>query len=314
MKTEKRSGKRSTKWRKNDWELLSMVMLGVVFVAVFSYGAMFGVVLAFKNGNNQLNVLEAMRSGAWVGLENFRLFLHDSSFWDVLANTLGLNVLMLFINFPAPILLAILLNEVRYTRYKKIVQTISYMPHFLSWVIFGGIVTALISVDGGLINDILLKLDLISAPLDIKGEPQYFWALIIITSLIKGVGWGSVIYMAAISGIDACLYEAAQIDGAGRLKRIIHITLPGIAPTVVTYLLLSVSGLLNNSVEHILVFQTNTNLQRSQVIDTFVLRYGITQRMWSYATAVGLFKSVVAVVLIGLSNHISKKVTGKGVY
>lgn len=291
-----------------------MAMLGVIFVAIFSYGAMFGVILAFKNGNNQLNILEAMRNGKWVGLENFKLFLNDSSFWDVLANTLGLNILMIFINFPAPIVFAILLNEIKYTRYKKLVQTISCMPHFLSWVVFGGIVIALISVDGGLINDLLMRLQLIETPLDIKGDPQYFWALIIITSLIKGVGWGSMIYMAAISGISPYLYEAAQMDGASRFQRIIHITLPGISPAIVTFLLLSLSGILNNSTEHILVFQTNTNLLRSQVIDTFVLRYGITQRMWSYATAVGLFKSVVAVVLMVLSNTISKKMTGKGIY
>ena len=302
------------KLRKNDWELLTMVWLGVLFVAVFCYAPLFGIVLAFKDGNNVLNIMNAILYGDWVGWDNFRSFLADGEFIDVMLNTLGLNSLMMLINFPAPVLFALLLNEIRPVRFKRTAQTISYLPHFLSWVVFGGIISALVNTDTGVLNALLVRSGLSSAPVDIIGDPKYFWGLIIVTSLIKGIGWGSIIYLAAISGVSKDLYEAAEIDGASRVGRILHVTLPGIAPSVVTFFLLSVSGILNSTVEHILVFQTQTNLSRSQVIDTMVLQYGLNHGMYSYATAIGLFKSVIACGLLVASNFLCKKLTGKGVY
>ncbi len=306
--------RRRRKMRKNDWELQTMVWLGVLFVAVFCYAPLFGIILAFKDGNNVLNIMNAILYGDWVGWENFRSFLADGEFIDVMLNTLGLNGLMMLINFPAPVLFALLLNELKPVRFKRTAQTISYLPHFLSWVVFGGIISALVNTDTGVLNALLVQSGLVSAPVDIIGDLKYFWGLIIVTSLIKGIGWGSIIYLAAISGVSKDLYEAAEIDGANRLQRVLHVTLPGIAPSVVTFFLLSVSGILNSTVEHILVFQTQTNLSRSQVIDTMVLQYGLNHGMYSYATAIGLFKSVIACGLLVMSNLLCKKLTGKGVY
>lgn len=302
------------KWKKSQLEQQSMVWLGVLFVTVFCYLPMFGLILAFKDGDNELNVMNVILKGGFVGWDNFAAFLADGEFKDVMLNTIGLNGLMLLINFPAPIIFAVLISELKIPAFKRTVQTISYLPHFLSWVVFGGIVLTLINTDTGVINDVLLGLGIIRKPLDIAGNPRYFWPLIIITSLIKGIGWGSIIYLAAISGVSRELYEAAEIDGANRFKRILHVTLPGIAPSIVTFFLLSASGILNNSVEHILVFQNATNISRSQVIDTMVLAYGIEHNMFSYATAIGLFKSVIACGLLLAGNFACKKLTGKGVY
>lgn len=301
-------------WKKSRIEQQSMVWLGVLFVTVFCYMPMFGLILAFKDGDNELNVINVIWKGAFVGWDNFAAFLADGEFKDVMFNTIGLNGLMLLINFPAPIVFAVLISELKIPAFKRTVQTISYLPHFLSWVVFGGIVLSMINTDTGVINELLLAMGVIEKPLEMAGNPHFFWPLIIVTSLVKGIGWGSIIYLAAISGVSRELYEAAEIDGANRLKRIMHVTLPGIAPSVVTFFLLSASGILNNSVEHILVFQNAANISRSQVIDTMVLLYGIEHNMFSYATAIGLFKSIIACGLLLFGNFACKKLTGKGVY
>lgn len=307
--------KRRIKMTKNEFEHQSMVWLGLIFVTIFCYIPMFGIVLAFKDESaRQIDVMKIIFEADFVGLENFRLFLADSESKNVIFNTLGLNSLMLLINFPAPIIFAVLISELKNSKFKRTVQTISYLPHFLSWVVFGGMVLTLINTDTGVINQVLFALGLIDEPLEIAGSPDTFWGLIIVTSLIKGVGWGSIIYLAAISGVPCDLYEAAEIDGANRFQRIVNVTLPGIAPSVVTFLLLSTSGILNSSVEHILVFQNPDNISRSQVIDTMVLQYGIQKGNYQYATAIGVFKSVISCFLLIASNFLSKKLTGRGLY
>jgi len=305
--------KKKKVFNKTQFEQQTMVWLGVVFVAIFCYLPMVGLVLAFKDGDNRLNVMNVILHGEFTGFDNFRSFLADGEFKDVMLNTIGLNSLMLLINFPAPIIFAVLISEIKLTKFKRVVQTISYLPHFLSWVVFGGIVLTLINTDAGVLNDILVKIGILEKPIDFAGNPAWFWPLIIITSLIKGIGWGSIIYLAAISGVSRELYEAAEIDGANRFQRILHVTLPGIAPSIVTFFLLSASGILNNSVEHILVFQSTSNIARSQVIDTMVLTYGIEHNMFSYATAIGLFKSIISCALLVIGNFVCRKLTGKGV-
>ena len=300
-------------WTKSKWEVFSMAMIGVVILFIFAYLPMCGLVLAFKEGNGYLNITKAIFDSDWAGFDNFKEFLLDKDFTNILVNTLGLNILQLFINFPAPIIFALLINEVRNERFKKVIQSITYLPHFLSWVVFAGIVFALINMDYGIINKALISFGIIDEAIDIKGDAQYFWGLIIITSLLKGVGWGSIIYLAALSSIDGALYEAATIDGANRFHRMVYVSVPSIAPTIVMFMLLSISSLLNNGVEHILAFQNQSNLDRSEVIDTFVLKYGIRKNMYSYASAVGFFKSVIALVLITVSDTVCKKITGQGV-
>lgn len=306
--------KTKKKWTMSQVTLLAMASLSVVFLAVFAYAPMFGIVLAFKDGDGVLNLTSAVFNSDWVGLRNFKMFLSDSVFLKIMKNTIVLNLLQLLICFPAPILFALLLNEIASQKIKRFAQTISYLPHFLSWVIFAGIVLSLINLDTGAVAKLFINLKIVPPETDIAGEADYFYTLIIITSLLKGIGWGSIIYLAAISGIDVTLYEAATIDGANRFHKIRYITFPSIAPQITLFFLLSVSSLLNSGVEHILAFQNQINISASEVVDTFVLKYGLTRFFYSYATAVGLFKSGVALLLLITSNFISKKTTGNGIF
>lgn len=305
-------GEKKKRFNRSSIELLLMVIPGLIFVGVFCYLPMFGIILAFKNGDGQLNVLEAMFGSDWSGLANFEAFFQDPDFGNVMLNTLGLNVLMLCINFPAPIIFAILLSELPFKKIRKTIQTITYFPYFLSWITYGGVVLALINSDG-IINSILMATHVISSPLDIAGSPEWFWPLIIITSLLKGLGWGSIIYIAAIAGIDPQLYEAAKMDGANRWHRITRITIPMIAPTIILFMILSISGILNNGFDQIWVFRNATNLIRSEVLDTFIYQYGVVTQQYSFTTAVGLFKSVVSIILLSAGNFIARKTTGSGI-
>lgn len=291
-----------------------MASFSIIFLAVFSYAPLFGLSLAFKDGDYKLNLLKAITETPWVGLNNFTAFLQDPNFFDAMMNTIVLNLIMLLINFPAPILFALLINEVRHDKYKNVVQTIANFPHFISWVIFGGMIIAMTDMTTGIINPILNVLGLSSAdnPVNIQGE-NYAWATVIISSLIKGVGWGSIVYVAAISGIDGNMYEAAELDGANRFQKVIYITLPGIAPTITVFALLSVSNLLKNSFDQFYVLQNSLNISKMEVLATYVYKTGLTQRRYSYASALGLFNSIVSVILLVISNTISKKLTGRGV-
>lgn len=303
--------RKQKRWTRSNIELLLMVSLGIIFILIFAYLPMFGIILAFKDGDYQLDILEAMMSGEWRPYQNFVEFFEDPDFGQVMLNTLGLNTLQLCINFPAPIIFAILLSELPMKRIKKVIQTITYFPYFLSWITYGGIILALLNSEG-IVNQILLATGIVSDPITF-GEAQYFWPTIIITSLLKGLGWGSIIYIAAISGIDPQLYEAGKMDGANRWHRIVHITVPSIAPTIILFFILSLSGILNNGFDHIWVFQNAINTSTSEVLDTFVYKYGVVSQRYSYSTAVGLFKSVVSIILLGFGNIVCKKITGNGV-
>ncbi|MFC3800474.1 ABC transporter permease [Cohnella sp. GCM10012308] len=298
----------------SQWQLQMMVLGGVVFIVIFAYLPMAGITMAFKKMDYSYNLTKDIFASPWVGFDNFLNFFNDYQFKDILWNTLFLNLIQLLINFPAPIIFAILINEVFHTRFKKIVQSLSYFPHFLSWIVFGGIVLNLLSQDSGVLNPALKALGLIQNNIDYLGDPHKFWGIVVISSLLKGLGWGSIIYLAAITTIDTSLYEAATIDGAGRFHKIRHITIPSITGTIIVFLLLTISGLLNSSFDQIWVFQNNMNLDGSEVIDTYVFKMGLTQMRYSYTTAVGVFKSVIALVLLVTSHLISKKVTGRGIF
>ncbi len=290
-----------------------MASLGFVFLLVFNYAPMFGIALAFKKGDYVIDIKDAIFNSDSAGLENFAKFLTDPEFKDVVINTLGMNVLSLIITFPAPIIFALLINEVKNKAFKRVTQTVSYFPFFLSWIVFGGIILSMLDSQTGIVNDILVSLKLVEEPINF-GKSEYFWGLIIVTGLIKGVGWGSIIYLAAIAGIDKSMYEAADIDGANRWSKMLFITLPSILPTITVYLILAVSGILNSGFDQIWIFRNQMNLDRSEVIDTYVYQYGILKKRHSYATAIGLVKSLVAFVLLIFSNTLSKKLTGRGIY
>lgn len=306
--------KKKNPWALNDWILFAMASLSILFLAVFAYAPLYGLVLAFKDGDGYLNIVRAIQDARWVGLDNFLDFLRDPDFKNIMYNTLGLNILQLLINFPAPIIFAVLLSELLSDRFKKTVQTITFFPHFISWVIFGGIFLGLLDYDTGIVNTLFVKLGLISEPVDILGGEQYFWGLIITTSILKGLGWGSIIYIAAISGIPNEQFDAAKIDGANRWQKIRYITLPSIAPTIILFFILSIASILNNGIEHLWVFQNANNITRSEVLDTFIYKYGIPKWRYSYATAIGLLKSIVSFLLLITGNTVLKKISGRGIF
>lgn len=294
--------------------LFLMAMLGVVFLMVFNYLPMFGIVVAFKDMDRVLNITKALAEKPFVGFDNFTAFLNDKEFINIMMNTLGMNFLQLMIGFPAPIIFALLLNEVIHAKFKKMVQTITYMPYFISWVVFGGIVIGMLSSDGGLINTILIQLKIIDSAIPFTSKPEYFWGIVIISGIIKGIGWGTVIYLAAITSVDQDQYEAAVIDGANRFQKMWYVTLPNISGTIIVFLLLNISNLLTSNFDQIYILQNSLNYARSEVIDTYVYKLGIAQMRYSYTTAVGLFKSVIAITLLALSNMIAKKYLGRGLY
>ena len=312
---DRTSTRKRKKWTSRDYTLFAVACCGLLFLVVFSYIPMAGILIAFKDDTQYFNLFDVIQYGEFIGFQNFIEFFNDQKFWDVVLNTLGLNMLMLLINFPAPVIFALLLNSIRHKRYKKSIQALSIFPHFISWVVFGGIIIALADMTTGIINPILYAFGIGSPdePINLLTAP-YFWGLIIVISMIKGVGWGSVIYLAAITGISSELYEAAELDGANRFQCAIHVTLPGIAPTITVFLLLNVSNLLSNNFEQFYVLQNPANISRSEVLATYIYQMGMIDRRYSYTTAMGLFESLTGIILMLTANAISKKLTDRGLF
>ena len=306
--------KQYRKKKKLNYAVLSMAMLGVVFLFVFNYLPMFGLIIGFKDMDYVLNISASLTKSEFVGLQNFQAFLNDKDFKNIMINTLGLNILQLIITFPIPIFFAVMLNELRSKKLQKGIQTVTYFPYFISWVVSGGILTGMLSPEGGIVNEVLMGLGLIDEPVSFVSDPKYFWGIVIVSSLIKGLGWGAIIYIAAIAGIDGALYDAAKIDGANRFQKAVYVTIPCIAGTIVVMLLLQVSGLLSSNFDQIYVLQNPLNLSRSEVLDTYIYKIGISQRRYSFTTAVGLFKSVISMILLTGGNLISRESFGRGLY
>ena len=289
--------------------LQAMALIGVVWMIIFNYIPMYGIIIAFK----KYSIIKPISAVPWVGLKYFKEFVIDPDFWSAMKNTLGISFLKLLIGFPLPIVFAICLNEITSIRFKKVVQTISYLPHFLSWVILGGIMMTWLS-DVGILNNILMGLHLIKDPITYLGEAKYFWSISIISDIWKELGWSAIIYLAAIAGVDPGMYESATIDGAGRFRKMLSITLPSIKPTISILFILSVSGILSSNFDQILVLSNSLNLSASSVIDLFVYRTGIQSGRFSYATAVGLTKSVVALMLLLSANFASRKLNDTSLF
>ncbi|HLU23683.1 MAG TPA: ABC transporter permease subunit [Bacillaceae bacterium] len=286
-----------------------MALLGVVWMIVFNYFPMYGLIIAFK----EYSVIRTIAEAPWVGLMHFKEFVQDDYFWIVIKNTLGISLIKLIIGFPLPIIFALLLNELTSLKFKKMVQTITYLPHFLSWVVLGGILTTWLA-DIGIINDILIGLGITNERLNFLAEPEYFWGIVIISDIWKELGWSAIIYLAAIAGVSTELYEAATIDGANRFRRIWHVTLPAIRPTITILFILAVGGVLNTNFDQILVLRNALNESASSVIDIYVYNVGIQNSRFSYATAVGLLKSIIAFILLLSANKITKKLDGTSLF
>lgn len=304
--------KSSYKWHKlkSQFEIQSMVLPSILFLIIFSYIPMYGVVIAFKD----YDLFQGIMGSSWAGFTHFKEFLNDPLLGSVIRNTLVINGLGLLIGFPAPIIFALLLNEVTNKKFKSIVQSISYLPHFVSWVIFGGLILTMLSPSNGIINYLLTSLGILDDAVNFIGQENYFWFILVGAEMLKGLGWGAIIYIAAISGVDPGLYEAATIDGAGRFQKIRYITIPTIMGTVVIMFIFAVSAMLNTGIEQILVMQNPLNLSTSETLDTYVYKTGLQQMRYSYSTAVGLAKSVIAVILLILANYLSKKMTDNSLF
>lgn len=287
-----------------------MVWPGVLFLIVFSYVPMYGILIAFKQYDLFLGVMHS----PWAGTAHFREFVTDPNFLNVLRNTLAMNLLALLLGFPAPILFALFLNELTKMRFKRFVQTVSYLPHFVSWVIFGGLILTVLSPSNGIVNLLLVKLHVLNEPINFIGKPELFWLIMVGAEMLKGIGWGAIIYIAAIAGVDPELYEAAKIDGAGRFQRMRYVTVPSIMGTIVIMLIFAVSSLLNTGFEQIMVMQNPLNLDVSETIDTYVYKVGLQQMRYSYSTAVGLAKSLVALVLLFGANYVSRKLSDNSLF
>lgn len=306
-----RKNKETNHKLKHQLEIQSMVLPGVIFLIIFAYLPMIGVVTAFID----YNPVKGYLGSEFVGLKYFKELFGDWAFPMILKNTLGINLIGLAISFPTTIIFALMLNEIQNPLFKKTVQTVSYLPHFVSWVIFGGIIIQLLSPGtDGVINNLLLGLGLIKEPINFLGEEKMFWPILITASLIKGIGWSAIIYIAAIAGINPEHYEAATIDGAGRLQRTWYITLPGIAGTIIVMLIFEISGILNSGMDALLVLQNDLNYYASETIDFYVYHVGIGNFRYSYATAIGLLKSIVGLILLLTANFASKKLTDRGLF
>ena len=281
------------------------MLLPCLYYLLFHYYPMYGVTLAFKQYKPKLGII----GSPWASQHGMKYILQvvqDPYFWTVFKNTIVLNVVNLAITFPAPIILALLLNEVASNRYKRVVQTVTYLPHFLSTVVVVGMMNSMFS-SSGIVNELLGKIGL--GPYAFLNDAQYFRPMYIGSNIWQNIGWDSIIFLAALSGLDQALYEAARIDGAGRWKQTIHITIPGILPTIVIMLILAMGKIMNVSYQKILLMMTGSNQSVSDVISTYVYRRGITKADFSYATAVGLFQSLVSLVFVTTTNWISRRTT-----
>ncbi|MBM7708256.1 ABC transporter permease [Enterococcus lemanii] len=291
----------------NKW-LYIMTLPGLLYFLIFKYAPMYGVIIAFKDYVPFLGI----HGSKWVGLQNFHDFFINPDFMRIMGNTLILSFLSIVISFPAPIILAILLNELSKAIYKRVIQTMVYVPHFLSWAIVVSITAILFSVNGGIITEIVRMLT--GREINFLSDPNWFRPMIILQGIWKEIGWGTIIFLAALAGVDQEQYEAAIMDGAGRFRRVWHITLPAIRSTIVIMLILKVGSILTSGFDQIYLMTNALNRSVADVFDTYVYMMGITQGAYSYSTAVGLFKSVVGIILVLSTNKLAKAFGESGFY
>lgn len=294
---------RAAKSFRLTWQLYAMILVPFIWVIVFSYIPMYGVQIAFRNFRPARGIL----GSDWVGLKYIERFVNSPSFMRLTINTLLLNVYGMIFSFPIPIVFALALNYVKQQRYKKIVQTITYAPHFISTVVIVGILKQLLSPSYGVVNHVIAALG--GQKIDFFGSPALFRTLYIASGIWQGLGWNSIIYLSALSGIDPQLHEAARIDGANILQRIWNVDIPGITPTIVILLIMSFGSFMSVGFEKVYLMQTDLTLSVSETINTYVYKVGLESANYSSAAAIGLFQSLIGFVLIVIVNAISKRVT-----
>ncbi|PTM59511.1 carbohydrate ABC transporter membrane protein 1 (CUT1 family) [Desmospora activa DSM 45169] len=308
---------RQTKTQKRFWKvfwrqryLYAMSLPFVVWVFVFHYVPVWGWTMAFQNYSPGLSFFEQ----EWVGFQHFIDLFSDERFYRVLRNTFAMAVMGLVAGFTVPIVFALLLNEVRQELFKRTVQTVSYLPHFVSWVVVAGIVTKLLSTSDGMINEGLLALNLVDQPIPFMAKETWFWGIVTLSDLWKEMGWNSIIFLAAMSGVSPELYEAAKADGAGRFRQMWHVTLPGIRSTIIVLLILSIGNLMSIGFERQLLLGNPLVVDYAEVVELYALNYGIGLNRFSFGTAISIFNSVIAMILLFTANYLFKKYSKESVY
>lgn len=280
--------------------LYLLMLPGVIYLIIFKYAPMYGVIIAFKD----FSFAKGIIGSPFNNFENFKTLFSSQDFYRILFNSVYLSIVKIIFAFPIPIIFAIMLNEVGNKKFKRITQTIMYLPHFISWVVIGGIVVIFMSADGGLINEIIKKLGY--QPIPFLSSESWFRTVVIITDVWKEAGWGTIIYLASLTSISPEYYEAATVDGANRWQQILYITLPCISNTIIILLTLRIGGLMTNGFEQIYILQNPINMAVSDVFETYTYRVGLANTQYSYASAVGLFQSIIGLILIYCTNKIAK--------
>ncbi|MFV0342668.1 MAG: ABC transporter permease [Anaerocolumna sp.] len=288
--------------------LYLMLLPGLLYFLVFNYAPMYGILIAFKDFNFKKGIL----GSDWIGFENFRYMFQLENFYNVFKNSILLSISRIVVTFPIPIILALLLNDIKNAKFQKTLQTFFYLPHFVSWVVIGSILVNFLSPTNGVINNIISSMG--GEPIFFLAEEPYFIPIVLLTSIWKDSGWGTIIYLAAITGIPSEMYEAAKIDGANKLKCLRYITFPSIKSTIVTMLILRLGSIMNNGFEQIFILQNTMNLSVSEVFETYTYRLGLMDGRYSFATTVGLFTSVIGVIFLLISNKIAKKLGEDGIW
>ncbi|MFC5452716.1 ABC transporter permease [Paenibacillus aestuarii] len=287
---------------KRHWAVYVMALPVIAYYAIFHYGPMYGLQIAFKD----FSPAKGIWGSSWVGFKHFESFFNGIYFWRLIKNTILINVYDLLFGFPAAIILALLLNEIRQSAFKRVVQTISYLPHFISIVIVAGMMVDFLS-RSGLINQILGSFGV--EPIDFLKEEGWFRFLFVSSGIWQGIGWGSIVYLAAMATIDPTLYEAARMDGANRFQQVLHITIPGIMPTIVILFILNMGNMLTVGSEKVLLLYNPLTYETSDVISTYVYRKGVLEASYSFTAAVGLFNSVISFILIVAANSFVKRIS-----
>ncbi len=291
------------KGRLKSWQLYVLLLPALVYIIVFAYAPMYGVQIAFRDYKTNLGFW----GSPWAGLKYFNQFIGLSNFKQLMINTLSISVYSLVFGFPSPIILALLLHQIKFKHFKKFVQTVTYAPYFISTVVLVSMLNIFLAPSTGFVNNLIVMLG--SSPVMFTGRPEWFRIVYVVSGIWQGCGWGAIIYLAALSGVSTELYEAAMVDGASRLQRLWHIDIPGILPTIVIMLILNLGNLMNVGYEKTYLMQNSLNIQVSEIIATYVYKVGLLNAQFSFSAAVGLFNSVVNCLLVVVANMISRRLT-----
>jgi putative aldouronate transport system permease protein len=285
-----------------------MLLPGLAYIIIFHYLPMVGVIISFKD----YQIFKGIWDSPWVGLDNFRMLFNSQKFYEVFRNTLLISIYKIIFGFPAPIILAVLINEVQREKFRRTIQTVVYLPHFISWIVAAGLIMALLSPTDGVVNTIIKAFG--GEPIFFMGNPKYFRSILVISDIWKEMGWGAIIYLAAFAGVPVELHEAAVLDGANKLQRIRHVSIPYIMPTIMIMFLLRIGGILNAGFEQVFSLYNPAVYSVGDIIDTYVYRVGLIETRYSFSTAVGFFKSIIACILVLTANSLVRRTGGESLF